>query len=139
MDTTFRTKSEHTEEVAPKASDTSTTHSMDLGVEIPFLDFERVNKHPLPVEYFNLGDRWEDGFSDEVSQLNTYLTEKVEKGDINNSISAVKKELKDLEKVNNIKDEERTVIKMGILSAYVKFLMESDGVKRNYRKYANPE
>lgn len=137
METAFRTKIESIEEVAPKASDTSTTHSMDLGVEVPFLDFERVNKHPLAVDYFELGDRWEEGFSDEVSVINTYLKEKVESGDLNNSLSAAKKELKNLEKINNIKDEERTVIKVGILSAYVKFLMESDGIKRNYRKYAN--
>ena len=135
MDTTFRNRVESKVEEAPKAPDTSTTHSIDLGVDVPFLDYEQSYKHPIAVDYFELGDRWEEGFSNEVSIINSYLKEKVEKGDINNSISAAKKELKSLEKINNIKDEERSVIRIGILSAYVKFLMESDGVKRNYRKY----
>lgn len=112
------------------------THSVDTGVEVPFTDYEQEYNHPLAVDYFELGDNWEDGYSDEVGTIDMYLKKQVEKGELPNSIKAIKAEIKELEKINNLKKEERAVIKVGILAAYAKFLMEADGIKYKVRKYA---
>jgi hypothetical protein len=104
-------------------------------VEPPYLDYTKVHNHPYLVDHLQLGDRWEEGFSSEVGLVESYIKGRIENGDIPNSLTAVKEEIKKLEKINNISKEERPVMKAGILSAYVKFLMEADKVKYNIRKY----
>ena len=74
-------------------------------------------------------------FSEELGLIGTYLDKKIEIGEIDDSIEAVKRELRNLEKMNNVRHEERAVVKTGTLAAYVKFLLETEGIKRNWRKY----
>ena len=106
-----------------------------VNVEPPYLDYTKVHSHPFLVDHLQLGDRWEERFSSEVGLVENYLQRQIENGELSNSLTAVKNEIKRLEKINNISKEERPVMKAGILSAYVKFLMEADKVKYNIRKY----
>ena len=118
----------------PESKDLITT-SIETGVEVPYTDYEQVNRKPYTVEHYQLGDRWEEGYAEEVATIEAYLKNKIDTGEIANSISAVKYELKNLEKINNLVHEERSVVKTGIIAAYVKFLMETDNIKYNVRKY----
>lgn len=130
-------KEETGEEVLPKGK-TSTQGSIVNDVPVPFTDYQTANLKPYPVDYFELGDLWDDpqgGFSEEVETINSYLKSKVEKGEIANTIKAAKYELNQLEKMNNLKHEERAVVKIGTLAAYIKFLTETDNLKTNLRKY----
>jgi len=132
-----------------KAEPTSTSKDTAVGkdpsrgeegtaVEVPYLDYEQEHNHPHSVDYFNVGDTWEDpygGFPEEISLIEEYLQKQIEKGEIANSVSAVKTELKRIEKINNLTSEERPVVKVGVLSAYTKFLMETSKIKFNSGRY----
>lgn len=135
MDVTRPVAKESVSKELPNAPKTVTSQSIDTGVEVPYTDYVAEHNHPLTVDYFELGDRWEDGYSDEVGTIETYLKNRVDKGDLANSPKAVKAELKELEKINNLKNEERTVIKVGILAAYAKFLLETEGIRYKVKKY----
>jgi hypothetical protein len=135
-DSVFRTKQVQTDEKSLTQPMTEKNQAKPvINVEPPYLDYTKVHSHPYLVDHLQLGDRWEEGFSSEVGLVESYLQSKIESGDLPNSLTAVKNEVKRLEKINNISKEERPVMKAGILSAYVKFLMEADKVKYNVRKY----
>jgi len=139
-ETVFREKTEVSTkpEVLPKGKEP--TRGAEAKVEVPYLDYEREHSHPHSVDYFGLGDTWEDpagGFPEEISVIEEYLQDRINKGELANSILAVKGELKRLEKINNMGKEERAVVKIGVLTAYIKFLMETDKIKINLRRYGN--
>ena len=137
--TIFREKAVKAEpEVMPKGKEP--TRGTEIQVEVPYLDYEKEHNHPHSVDYFKLGDTWDDpagGFPEEISVIEEYLQDRIKKGEIANSTKAVKQELKKLERLNNTNKEERTVVKIGVLTAYIKFLMETDNIKINLRKYGN--
>lgn len=138
--TTFRTKvTSQVAESRPPAP-AQPLGRITTDVEAPFTGYHKQNGAPFTVEYFDLGDLWDDpkgGFSEEVSTLEQYFQHKIQQGDISDSVSSIKSVLKDMEKVNNLKNEDRKVIKLGVLSAYAKFLMETDGVRVKARKYGS--
>ena len=141
IDTVFRSKiNDKTAETAePKKSDGSSSSVVD-SVEVPYTDYETAHQKPYTVEHFKLDDLWDDpegGFNEEISTIEKYFKHKIDTGDMANSVSAVKNELKELEKINNLKNEERITLKLGVLAAYVKFLMETDGIMTKVRKHAN--
>lgn len=144
MDTAFRTKQDiqpQQEEQLPKAT-TPAQGPIDDGVEVPFSSYTKAHQKPYTVEHFGLSELWDDpegGFQEEVGTLERYLQHQIERGEVMDSVESVKKELKRLEKENDLQKEDRVTIKLGILSAYAKFLMETDGVKFNWRKYAGPK
>jgi len=146
MDTVFRSKSQDTaqspeEEIASvssKVRDTVIGPHDTSSIEVPYTDYIKAHNHPHAVDYFKLGDHWDTpdgGYGQEVSIIEEYLQSKVEHGEIANTVSAIKNELKTMEKINNLKLEERTPIKIGTIAAYVRFLMDTDNIKYNMRKY----
>lgn len=139
-DTTFRTKSEAkvSPEVVPAGKEPN--RGTEVAEEVPYLDYERENNHPHSVDYFGLGDTWEDpagGFPEEISLIEEYLADQISKGELANSTKAVKRELRRLEKINNVNNEERPIVKIETLAAYIRFLMETDKIKFNLRRYGN--
>jgi hypothetical protein len=135
-DTVFRTKQEQTEEVLPEGKITSV--GGEAPVEVPYLDYEREHGYPHSVDYFKLGDSWRDpvgGFPEEIAVIEEYFQKKIEDGEIANSISTIKEKLKSFEKMNNLKGEERPLVKIETLAAYIKFLCEADKIKFNVRRY----
>lgn len=132
MDTTFRTKSEPSEPVTKiEASKDDSLHSTSE-IEAPYTDYKTVNNHPYAVDYFKLGDNWEV-FSDEVKTIESFMKDKIASGDIANTRQAVEREIKAMEKLHNVKDDERSVVKVGVLAQYIKFLTNT----RNIKRYAN--
>lgn len=138
--TAFRTPAEPNVSPAEKGLKTSKdTHSeIDSNVPVPFKDYERTNGKPFTVDHYELSDTWMDkdgGFGKEVAIIEAYLDSRINNGDVENSQEAIKKELKKIEKLTNMKDEGRIVIKIGNIAAYSEFLMKSENIKYNSKKY----
>lgn len=127
MDTVFRTKAEeNTVERVPEAKASDVTEQSD-SVDVPYTDIEASSGHPYTVEYFDLGDTYEV-FNDEIGVIESFLQNKIKSGDIANTKNAVERELKMIEKINNIKDEERSVVKIGVLAEYIRFLTNTRNI-----------
>lgn len=138
-DTTFRTQQATppvTETAKPQPIDKSVVSTVD--VEVPYLDYEKAHNHPYMVDYFKIGDTWDDpdgGFSKEIGIIEGYFKDRIESGDMANSKRTVEDEIKKILKLNNMDKEERTVLKMETLAAYIKFLSEKEDIKRNIKRY----
>lgn len=137
-DTIFRTKAESQPESLPEGKITS--EAMSTTEEVPYLDYEREHGHPYSVDYFKLGDSWQDpegGFAEEVSIIEDYIQKKVESGEFPNDRKSIEEKLKGMEKFNNIKGEPRPLVRIETLAAYIRFLGETDKIKFNLRRYGN--
>lgn len=127
-----------TPEVIPTGKET--TRGGEVEIEPPYLDYVKESSKPYLAEYFGLGDTWNDrqgGFPEEIEAIEGYVREKIESGDIANSINAVKELIKGLEKMNNLTKEERAVVKIEVLANYIEFMNKNAEVKKNLRRYAN--
>lgn len=140
-DTVFRQAPQKSDSAPqPLSRGDSTTIGSVTNVEVPYLDYEAQKSHPFSVDHYELGDRWRDptgGFPSEVSEIENYFREKITSGEVANSLSAVKARLKEIEKVTNVSKEERRVIKLSTIAAYIKFLKETDNIKRSITRYGN--
>ena len=142
-ETTFRTKVEPA--VEPVVEVTKETRAGEEGesIEVPYLSYEGEHGHPYSVDYFKLGDTWDDasgGFRQELAIMEEYMEKQIESGETANSIDAIKERYKEIEKITKVGKEERAVVKVETIAAYIKFLMETDKTKFNisrYGKYGN--
>lgn len=136
-DTVFRQKIEHTKE-EDRPIQSSEQAKPIVSVEPPYLDYQKVNSRPYVADYFQLGEMWDDpvgGFPKEVSAIENYIQQKIVDGDMANSQSAVKEELKRILKINNLQKEERSILKIETLAANIQFLKKTDDIKHNMRRY----
>jgi len=140
-DTVFRNQSTATTAQPPKVESKNDAQATpNSGVEVPFNDYEMEHGHPYLVDHFQLGDTWNDavgGFPKEITTINSYIEGKIKNGDIANSVTAIRSLIRGMEKMNNLTQEERTVVKIETLSNYVEFLMKNDALKGNLRRYAH--
>lgn len=105
--------------------------------DVPFLDYEAEKGKPYTVEYFKLGDSWHElqgGFPKEVETIENYFQEKIKTGEIANNVSTIKSFIKKLEKLTNVADEPRAVIRIETIADYINFLNRSDERKTNLRR-----
>jgi len=104
------------------------------------MDYARSSGQPFSVDYFSLGDTWSEpvgGFPTEVGIIEDYFKDKISSGDIPNSLSAVKDRLKEILKITNMSKEERNLIKVETVAAYIKFLKETDDIRHSVTRYGN--
>jgi len=139
-DTAFRTPAVPDKSPSERGLKSSNdTHSeIDSQIPVPFKDYENTNGKPFTVDHYELSDTWRDrdgGFGEEVAIIEAYLHSRIDNGDIENSQDAIKRELKKIEKLTSMKDEGRIVIKIGNIAAYSEFLMKSENIKYNSKKY----
>lgn len=142
-DIIFRTKSEP--EVEPISEAAKETRAGEEGesIEVPYLNYEGEHGHPYSVDHFKLGDTWDDangGFRQELAIMEEYMEKQIESGEIANSVDAIKERYKEIEKITKVNKEERAVVKVETIAAYIRFLMETDKTKFNlmrYGKYGN--
>lgn len=142
-DTVFRTK------IEPTVTEVKVDKPIKVGavpsvsnVEVPYTSYEVEHGKPLSADYFELGDMWNDangGFSKEVSTIEEYFTKKIESGEIENSTKVIKDKLKSFEKLANTHKDERKTIRLETVSAYIKFLMDSDNIRYNIKRYGNTQ
>lgn len=131
MDSVYRTKAEpQSEENLPDAKPLSTDLATD--VEVPYLDREGV---PYVAEYFGIREPAIEAYNEEIIEVEGYIEDLISKGEIANNVKAVKHKLKELERINNLKEESREAVKIGIIAAYINFLNDTEETKRNGFKY----
>jgi hypothetical protein len=119
-DTIVRTRIEHANEpeVMPKPTGpdiASGKKELEDTIEPPFSDYELMKHKPYTVEYFNLGQFWEDkagGFKPEIEQIEGYIADRVLQGKIDNTVNAVKEFYGRIEKLSGIDKTERPVIRI---------------------------
>lgn len=137
--TTFRTlqpKEREAEQPTPKA--TNAPVISESKVEVPYTEYENDKGVPYLVDHYELGSYWNDrnnGFIEEIATIEDYLKNQAIKGEIDNSLKGVKNRLKEIEKVVGVKNESRVVVKLGMLSEYIKFLAKTDDIKKNIIRY----
>lgn len=122
---------------APAKVDTSVTKSGE-DVTVPYLDYRVEVGKPFSVDYFELGETWNDvegSFAPEVEAVESYLKGMIESGRMDNSLDSVKERLKQIEKAVGSPKSERTVVKIGKIAEYCKFLEKSDHIEDQARKY----
>lgn len=137
-DTTFRSKMVDNVPTKPDSADTGPRAALQTNVDVPFTDYASQNNHPFAVDYYQLGNTWEDpdgGFYKEVSIIDGYLKSLVDQGEISNTVEAVREKLKSIERLNDIKKEHRTTYKIAATAAYIKFIQETDDIKNKMKKY----
>lgn len=142
-DVVVRTKREITEEptVLPKPPEqdiASGKKDLEDKIEPPFSDYQLIKHKPYTVDYFNIGQFWEDkvgGFKPEIEQIEGYIIDRIKQGQIDNSISAVKEFYKKMEKLSGVDKTERTVIRIAKMAAYIKFLKSTDDITLSNIKY----
>jgi len=141
-DTVFRTQAPEPAPEAPKAKEPGDTKVPGglVDIESPYLDYEAINGQPYLVEHYKLGDTWQEpvgGFPEELSVIQDYVENEIKTGKMGNDVTSVKNLLKKAEKMTNTKEETRLTVKLPIIAAYMKFLMEEDKIKFNAQRYAH--
>lgn len=105
---------------------------VDTGVEVPYTDDAK-----FLGDYFKLGDlgSYNGVYAKELESIDQFVQDKINSGDVANSKKAVLSLLKGLEKMNNLKDEERSSVRLGVLANYAEFLSRNKDVRQNVIKY----
>lgn len=143
-DTVFRSR-----QVAPKPTSTGikapvnklVPRGVDVDVNPPFTEYEKMEGKPYLVEHYELGTMWNrgdmysDAFNSEVLAINTYLEHMISKGEVNNTIESVKNELKRIEKMINVKKDARKSMRIGLVAEYANFLLKSENIKKESAKH----
>ena len=137
-DTTYRTK------ITPAAASTDVQAKVSTdvtqtptSVEPPFSEYENKNGKPYAVDYFDLGRYWNTGelYTKEIGSITEYMSHLVNTGEISNSIESVKNKLKSIEKMINVKSDDRKATRVGLVAAHVEFLLKADRIKKDSAKY----
>ena len=108
--------------IEPEGIAKTPTSGGETTVSPPFKDYSVEHNHPYTVDYFGLGDTWEQkegGFGKEVSTIEAFIESEIDKGEIPNNTDAVKEALKKLEKMTGVDKNERPLMKIETLAAYV--------------------
>ena len=108
--------------------------------EVPFTLYQSENKRPFVVDFYDLGEYWDDiegGFSEEIGIIEGYFKDLAEKGVIENTTDTIKTKLKQIEKVAGIDKTERKVVKLAKLASYITFLKQTDDIDKILRKYGS--
>ncbi len=136
--TSFRSAQTSTPVSIPKTVDNKDIKvSGESDIEVPFLDYRSEHKRPFCADFFDLGDIGNDSiYDDDIGQIEGYLKDLIDRGKMPNDTKMAKEKLKQMEKMIGYDKTERTVVKMAKLSAYVKFLKETDEIESQSNKYA---
>ena len=130
IDSTFRAAKPAPSEslkAEPKQAPDTTQTANSSEVPVPYLDYKNTNNKPFTVEYFELGNMWDDkdgGFQSEINIIEDYMYHLIGDGQIANSTEAVAEKIKSLEKQAGIKKFDTTVNRIAKITAFTKFLKE---------------
>lgn len=105
---------------------------------VPFTEYRTMNAQPFLVEYFDLGDSWQEkmgGFEKEVDLIEGYFKDKIEQGSMKNETDVVKDEIKKIYKLTKIDKSERTTMQIEKLAAYIEFLKRTDKIEVDRYRY----
>lgn len=134
-DTVFRSRTEEAVVEKPIPEGKEPDRGSEVDVEVPYLDAKNFIE-----DYFGLGVEWRDHdatFSPDIEKIDGYIRTKISDGEIENSQTAVRNLIKKMEKINNLSQETRSVVKLEVLANYCEFMMKNDNLKSHLRRYAN--
>ena len=117
-----------------------TTSGAVSKIEVPFTDYSREHGKPFTVDLFSLGENWTDGiggFQKEVGSIENYLMEQIENREIDNNLSAIKRRIKEIEKITGVDKEDRTTVKLEVIAEYMKFLSKKSDIHKNITRYGS--
>lgn len=103
-------------------------------VEVPYTSYEQENHHPYIVDHYELGNSSSE-FESEIKNIDGYFRDQADHGKIDNKVSTVGSLIAKYEKMANIGKEERTVMKIAKLSAFIDFLRSTDNINKQVSKY----
>lgn len=138
MDTTFRDRQQTSDVKTEEKPIKQGASPVETTVEPPYLDYEHEKGKPYLVDYFDLGEYWQDkvgGFESEVQTINNYIKDEIEQGRLENSVEAVKNLLKKIEKQAGYDKTDRNVVKIAQMAAFTEFLYKTRDIKTNNQKY----
>jgi len=106
-------------------------------VEPPYSEYESKKGKPFSVDYFELGDYWNEGelYNAEVKTIETYIDHLIKTGEVNNTIDAVKAKIKSVEKMIHSDPNDRKANRVALVAAHFEFLSKADEIKRNSAKF----
>lgn len=134
----FRTASEPTESAPlPETNKDQPIGSQEIADGL-FIGYEVDNGVPLIVDYYELRETFKadpEAYS-EVADINRYLQELVQTGQLDNSTKAVTEKIKQLEKLSGVDSTERVNMKLTRLAEYAKFENRINDAKRNSIKWS---
>jgi hypothetical protein len=122
MDTTFRAPTEAPQTEATKVV-TDPNRTVTTDVEVPFTMYKSKNKLPFTADYIGAKLTWDEAaMVDDVSSVESYLTELVVEGELEDTSKAATEKLKALEKMAGIDKIESRAQRLIKLSEFVKYL-----------------
>jgi hypothetical protein len=101
---------------------------------VPYTLYESEHKKPFIADHYELGNSYTE-FSDEISEIEGFFKDRADRGIISNDTKTVKDLISKYEKMANIGKEERKVVKIAKLAAYVKFLQQTKEIEKMVEKY----
>jgi len=139
-DTVFRSAKIHEETTTEKPPQRveKTSEVVNVDIEPPFTQYEKIHNKPYTVDHFQLGDTWTDkygGFQKEIDVIEGYLRQRINTGEVQDDTKAVKEHLKKVYKLCNIDKNERVTMQIEKLAAYMEFLNKIDNIKFNQQRY----
>jgi hypothetical protein len=136
----FRSSSPSTpaESAPPQTVDTTTTGNSATNGQLLYT-YEDEHKHPFTADYYQLAEFWneKDGQSAEAKKIETHLKELVTEQELENSTTAAREYLKELEKKAGVEKSERTLMKLTKVAAYIDFLQTIQTAKQTKRTLSN--
>lgn len=126
-----------TKESSPVLNDPKPSIRAETTVEPPYSEYESKKGQPFSVDYFELGNYWNEGelYNAEVKTIETYMDHLVKTGEINNTIEAVKAKMKSIEKMIHSDPTDRKANRVALVAAHFEFLSKADEIKRNSAKF----
>ncbi len=122
------------QEVEPLKPSVTADTPRTVDIEPPYTSYEGEKHHSYLVDHYELGES-KDLFENEIKTIDGYFKDQAEHGKIDNKLSTIKSLIAKYEKMANIGKEERTVMKIAKLSAFVKFLRESEHINSEVSRY----
>lgn len=104
------------------------------GIEAPYTSYEVDHQRPFIADHYELGDQHK-AFESEIKEIEGYFKDKAEHGKIANDTKTIRDLISKYEKMANIGKEERTVMRVAKLAAFIRFMRESDNIDLNGEKY----
>jgi len=105
-------------------------------VPTPYTEYTAETGQPFVADHYKLGENWEV-FAGEIAVIDEYMDGLISSGKIANTTKAVDEVLEQMEKVTNIKDEDRSVVRIETVKAHIDFLNKTDKIYSDFGKYGN--
>ena len=102
------------------------------GVEVPYTEYQSETKIPYTAKYLGVENIWEEReIADDIQEIEEYIGDQVNRGELKNDIGTVKTKLKSIEKMANIDTLESPGLRLIKLSSFIKYLKHLDGRMKN--------